>query len=343
MAVYVRADGCIQLGRNVCSDGFVPDTPYRVQTHAHHDHLKDFERSKGAQSIIMSEPTLELLIAEFNADLPHRTNISTLPADGNYYPFGDVQVALFPSGHLVGGIIPAVEDAEVGLVAYAADFSWPLEKLPTGVDTLVVDATYGDATFRRNYTQDDVVNQFLELVRDELREGRVVFTGHRGRLQYAAQLLANVFDEPFIFTRHAKQTLDVFMKHRGFSLEALEFSDRDAHDILASGDRCLVFAESRDRLEIDQLSVDRRIYLSPFMCPREKPVAIYDTLVRVALTDHADFDQTMELIRAVNPARVIADNSRGGNATALAASVKGELGIDASAEIQKRERLWGLG
>lgn len=343
MTVYVRSDGCVRLGAEVCCDGFIRDVPIRVQSHAHYDHLKDFERSKGAQSILLAEATLDLLIAEFNADLPYRSNVFRIPLDGKFRKHAGISVALYPSGHIPGGALPVVDDPVCGKVMYASDFSWPLAELPTGIEALVVDATYGDPCQVRTYTQEHVKSALLDLVRDELRTGRVVFTGHRGRLQHAAQLLIEHYDIPFIFSKNALLTLPVFMAHRGFRIDALEFHSASAASVLREGERCFVFAECRDRAEIDQLDPDRRVYLSPYMVPREEPVAVHGRLIRVAMTDHADFNETIELIRRVAPARLIADNTRGGNADALAQFVACELGIPATAESRAALPEWGLG
>lgn len=342
MNVFVRDDGCIGLGRGVICDGFHPEADIRIQTHAHHDHLKDFERSKGQQRILLSKPTLDLLISEFNADLPYRTNIQMLPIDGSTHDIDGRKISFFPSGHLIGSVISVVED-ESGVSAYTGDFSWPLTNLPANVDTLIVDATYGDPKYIRNYSQSEVIERLLDVIRDELNYGVVVFTGHRGRLQYVAQLLSDHFEEPMIFSTNAVKTLDVFMKHRGFSCEYFHFQEADAHRMIRDSEKCFVFMEHRDRVEIDQIEVDRKVLLSPFMVPKQEPVAIYSKVIRVALTDHADFTETIELIKAVSPKRLIADNSRGGNADSLAEYVTHELRIEATSVTVGKKFSWGYG
>ena len=72
MKINVSASGAVILGDVVSCDGFFVDYPIRVQTHVHKDHMYGFIRSKGRQDIFMSQPTHELLIAEYNADLDIR-------------------------------------------------------------------------------------------------------------------------------------------------------------------------------------------------------------------------------------------------------------------------------
>ena len=64
-----------------------------MQTHVHLDHMDSFATSKGLQDIFLSEPTRDLLISEFNAELPYRENIHAL-AMGNPHPVGEEQLTL---------------------------------------------------------------------------------------------------------------------------------------------------------------------------------------------------------------------------------------------------------
>lgn len=339
--VYVREDGCIRLGSNVACDGFISDVALRIQTHAHHDHLRDFERSKGIQEIVLSTPTLDLLIAEFNADLPHRSNIHSIPLDGNYHEISKHKIALYPSGHMIGSAIACVKDDDLGELVYTGDFSWPLINLPKHPEYLVIDAQYGDPKLIRNYDRNEVKNKFLDLVRDELGNGIVVFTGHRGRLQHAAQMVSEQIHCPFIFTTNASKTLDVFMQYRGFQVDKYNFISAEAKKLIRSNERCCIFAEFRDRTEIDQIRTDKRIYLSPYMVPREDPIKTISNRIRVALTDHADFNETINLVKAISPQNVICDNSRGGNADALAQYIREELGIPSQSECKEKTANWG--
>src|SRR3970040_1419748 len=78
-AADVSPSGAIVLGPNVVCDGFVQSAPIRIQTHIHDDHMDGFASSKGFQTILMSEATRELLIAEFDAELAVRSNLRAVP------------------------------------------------------------------------------------------------------------------------------------------------------------------------------------------------------------------------------------------------------------------------
>jgi Cft2 family RNA processing exonuclease len=340
--VYVREDGCIRLGPDVTCDGFEPGAALRIQTHIHTDHMKEFETSKGQQNIVVTPETLRFLISDLNGDLPHRSNVIQNAPDGVYRSYNGVEVAFFGTGHFPGCAMASVRCGDGRVYAYTSDFSWPLTAVPHDVDVLVVDATYGNSAYVRQYRPREVYERFARVVRDELHDGRVLFVGVRGRLHAAMQLLNDDFQLPFLLTRSAARSLDVFESLRGFKVRNPYMVDSDeGRKLLRSGERCFIFAEPRDRHHLDQLHARRRIYLSPYMVPRQEPVAVYDNLIRIALTDHADFPETVELIRAIQPKAVIADGSRGGDALHLAEHVRSTLGIPATSKLERRSRLWG--
>ena len=93
--------GAVSLGPNIVCDGFRLSAEVRVQTHVHKDHMDSFETSKGQQQIIASKQTLRLLIAEFDADLPYRSNVRAV-SQGQAYKAGESKVTLIPSGHMLG-------------------------------------------------------------------------------------------------------------------------------------------------------------------------------------------------------------------------------------------------
>ena len=285
--VYMRQDGCARLGPSVTCDGFSPDAPIRIQSHVHHDHIKDLDYSKGYQRrIVSSQPTYDLLCSEFNADLPHRKSQWLVqPADGLFRCVDTVEIALFPSGHMVGSIMPAVRVKD-SVYMYSSDFAWPLDVLPnTGVDVLIVDATYGDPANVRNYSHADVIDELLNFVLSERAKGPMLFSGYRGRLQYALHLLSELSVGPIIVSPRVKETLAVYMQHQGFTVEAHSLGTDAARRILESGENYVCFVELRDKPELLAMHalVRTRVLLSAFSVPRESPVASYGNgLTRIA-------------------------------------------------------------
>lgn len=342
--VYVRSDGCIRLGNKVTCDGFAADVPIRIQTHVHQDHMKDFNRSKGSQKrIVMSKATFELLVAEYGGDLPYRTSqIICLPVNGEFYDVEGIRIALFSSGHMLGGVMPVVQEDSMQY-AYTSDFSWPLLSVPINVHTLVVDATYGSPENQRNYCQEEVIDNFIATVQDALGHGSVIISGHRGRLQFAIGMLSASFRVPFLLSDAVAKTIDVHARYSGLQLDRIcQINSAQGRAILGGKQRFIGFTEPRDH-QASLLNADAtRILLSAFMVPKEDPVLVHrNGLIRIALTDHADFSGTVELIKAVQPEYVIADGSRGGNADALANFVMNELKLPATSEERPVGLDWG--
>ena len=66
------------MAQMLSATGFYLVLKFAFRHCIHIDHMGSFETSKGAATIIASEPTLKLLIAEFDADLPYRANVEAL-------------------------------------------------------------------------------------------------------------------------------------------------------------------------------------------------------------------------------------------------------------------------
>ena len=120
----MTSKGAVLLGESVCCDGFRVDRPYRVQSHTHEDHMRDFSNSKGNQTILTSKWTRELLIAELNADLPYRIDVIGLDVSTEYQYEG-LKIRLEPSGHTLDAVQVQVEYPDGQRFGYSGDFAWP--------------------------------------------------------------------------------------------------------------------------------------------------------------------------------------------------------------------------
>src|SRR5256885_1448067 len=148
--IEVSSSGAVLLGAEVCCDGFHSACTARVQTHIHLDHMDDFESSKGFQQILVSEATKQLLFADFNADLPFRSNIHALEAAVPYTVASSL-VQIIPNNHMLGSVQVAVCLRSGMRVGYSGDFQWPLDDV-LQVDALVLDSTYGGPECIREYS-----------------------------------------------------------------------------------------------------------------------------------------------------------------------------------------------
>jgi putative mRNA 3-end processing factor len=336
--IDVTASGAVHLGNELVCDGFYYDAAARVQTHIHVDHMEDFEASKGFQSIFMSAATRSLLIVERNADIPYRDNIIALGM-GVPHDFCGNRVTLLPSEHMLGAVQTRVELSNGMLLGYSGDFNWPSEHV-IAVDALVVDSTYGSPDFRREYTQADVESRLLELVFRLLRRGPVDLIAHRGTLHRALQILAGQLECPLVGSAHVISEIEVYRSF-GCCIDKVLGSDMpDGRAALGNG-RHIRIHSTRDRKPHDR--ADRsKIVLSAFMSRRDDPVLEYsESAYRVALSDHADFDGTLDYIKATGARAVVTDNTRGGNAISLALEIQRQLNIPARPSSNLSSREWG--
>lgn len=336
--VDVTAKGAVLLGDEVVCDGFVYDMPYRVQTHIHDDHMRDFDSSKGYQRILMTEPTRQLLITELNADLKYRSNLRSI-APGTTQQLGNVQLEVLPNEHMLGCVQVAVRLADGTRVGYSGDFQWPLDAV-IEVDALVVDSTYGSPGSIRRYSQEEAGHRFVELVRTKLTYEHVIVKAYRGTLHRALELLDQTMTCPMLGTTRLCKEAQVY-RNFGYSIPELVSMDTDEGREIMKGDRYIRFVGTGDRSPADP-GLGTTITLSAYMGRPDDPVLEYsERAYRVALSNHADFNGTLEYVKATGAHYVVTDNSRGGHAVELANELGRKLGVDARPSSQAVSRYWG--
>ena len=330
--------GAVSLGPNIVCDGFRLGAEVRVQTHVHKDHMDSFETSKGQQQIIASEQTLKLLIAEFDADLPYRSNVKAV-SQGQTYEAGDSKVTLTPSGHMLGSVQVQTE-LQCGLrLGYSGDFHWPLDDV-IQVDGLVVDSTYGAPNNIRKFSQGACEEQFVGLLHRLLARGPVIIKAHRGTLQRALQIISDEVECPIIGSKRLSKEVEVYREF-GYTISPLiDNRTAQARDILRSKRHVRVYGTG-DNAPSD-LGEGSKITLSAFFTRPDDPVIEYsDRAFAVAMSNHADFEGTLEYIRSTNAKFVVTDNTRGGKGYQLAEEVKQRLGVEARPSSSVEMKGWG--
>ena len=336
--IDVTAKGAILLGDEVVCDGFIYEAPYRVQTHVHDDHMRDFDSSKGHQHILMTEPTKQLLITELNADLKYRANLRSL-TPGTTKQLDNVQLEVLPNEHMLGCVQVAVTVADGTRVGYSGDFQWPLDNA-IEVDALVVDSTYGSPNSVRYYSQEEAGQRFVELVQEKLSYGHVMVKARRGTLHRGLELLDGALQCPIVGTGRLCKEVQVYRTF-GYSIPKVVSIDTDEGREILAQDRYVRFIGKGDRSPAD-LSSGTTITLSAYMGRSDDPVLEYsDKAYRVAMSNHADFNGTLEYVKATGAHYVVTDNSRGNHAVELANALRTELGVDARPSSQQVTRSWG--
>jgi len=335
----VSAHGAVMLGDKVTCDGFVFGFPYRIQTHIHEDHMESFDSSKGYQDILMSQATKELLITEFDADIGYRTNIHAIPL-GSRYRREDIEVELLSSGHMVGSAQVAVTIPGGMKMGYSGDFNWPLEHV-IEVEALVVDSTYGSPNSRREYSPEDVCDRFVDLVLEKVKICPVLIKAHPGTLQRALELLNGKLTCPILASRHLAAEAEVYRRF-GYSIGTLIIIDSTEAQLAMKEGRYIRLYGKREIPPSDP-SGNTVIVLSAYMTSPDEPLLEFsERSYRIAMPSHADFEGTLEYVKATRATQVVTDNSRGGHAIELAVALKRRLGIEARPSSQAFSRGWGV-
>lgn len=337
--IRIFPSGAIKLGPKVVCDGFHRDFPIRVQTHIHQDHMQGFETSKGFQTIYSTEPTRQLLIAEFDAELPMRQNLIPLEV-GVLKAVEGIRILLLPADHMLGSVQVAVQLEEGSKVGYSGDFQWPLSEV-IDVDKLVVDSTYGSPNCVRKYSQEEAEEKLLEVVKKRVRQGPVHIKAHRGTLHRAMQVLSEVEKWPLLVSSRLASEIKVYREF-GYAIGKFLLLETDEGQEAIKNGRYLRLYCKGDRFPVD-IPQGVTVVLSAFASDFKSPVLEYtERSLSVALTDHADFNGVLEYVRSTGASYVVTDNSRGGHAVELAREIQERLGIFAVPSNLESSREWGV-
>jgi len=342
-SINVTTKGAVLLGESVSCDGFRIDRPYRVQSHTHQDHMRDFSNSKGNQIILMSKWTRELLITEFNADLPYRIDVIGLDLSTAHF-YGDLKVQLEPSGHTLDAVQVQVEYPDGRRLGYSGDFAWPIRPV-IQVDSLVVDSTNGDPEYRRKYTQDDADDAFREKIIMHAYSGPIVIKAHRGTLERAAALLSQVYKQPVLSNRATQKDFDVY-RAAGYPIcETVDVESEEGKKILKTNQYVSLQPSQTQTLFPFKVENCTTIILSSVMVNPSNPVREHPEIGRqksyqIAMSNHADFDGTIAYIEATGAQQVVTDH-RGGRAHQLAGYIKERLGIESWPADLIKDNNWG--
>ncbi len=320
----VTKTGAVLLGDSVACDAFDPDRPLRVVTHAHADHLGGLRKSlKCCKKVLMTAATRDLTETLYdNLDV---SGVETLEY-GKVLDYGDEKISFLKADHILGASQVLVEDAGGIRIAWSGDFR--LEGTPVvDCDVLVVEATYGSPSCRRNFDV-DVRQLLVDMVEKHLRGGCVYVFGYYGKLQEIMQILRNADVEvPFVMPDRVYDVTKVCEKH-GMQLGAVSLSsDKEGHELVDGNLPCVAFYHMNQRQHVGLHNA--RICVSgwEFHSPCRQ-IGKHEHLI--AFSDHSDFDGLIEYVRRSRAKQVITDNYRS-NGDALAKEINRRLGVSAVA------------
>ena len=284
--------------------------------------MGEFDKSKGLQDLFMSPETLALLIAERNADLQYRDNLIPVQRGVEHELDNGTSLTLLPSGHMLGSCQVALELPDGTRCGYSGDFAWPLDEVMQ-VDELVVDSTYGNPASVRGYTQHEAESCLLEVVCQRLRHGSVHIKAYRGTVERVLHVLAGNVGVPILASARLIREVAVYRDH-GFAVGTLEALDSQAGRS-ALQERSYVRLYSKgDRLG-NELIEGTWVTCSAYMVGTDHPLLKFsERAYRVALSNHADFEGTLDYVKATGASTVVTDNTRN-HGIDLAIAINGHL------------------
>lgn len=323
----VTKSGAVLLGDNVACDAHDISRPLRIVTHAHADHLYGLRSSlKSCEKVLMTKATRDLTqTLNESLKLKDTPAIKTLEY-GKVLKYGSEKISLIKADHILGAAQVLVEDAGGIRIVWTGDFR--LDGTPiVDCDVLVVEATYGSPSCRRNFDV-DVRELLVSMIEKRLRGGTVYVFGYHGKLQEVMQILRNADVEvPFVMPEHIFEVTKVCEKH-GMKLGCLSLStNHEGHELLDGNLPCVAFYHMNQRQHVGLRNA--RICVSgwEFHNPCRQ---IGDREHLVALSDHSDFDGLLEYVKRSKAKQVITDNFRS-NGDALAREINKRLGVSAVA------------
>ena len=272
--IEVSPNGGICLGDQFVCDGFRHNVPFRIQSHVHDDHMKDWSISKGYQEIYMTPATFALLVAELNADLAIRQNLHQLNI-GEWLNISDCKVRLESSCHMLGAAQVCVELESGTRVGYSGDFSWPLSD-PIEVEALVLDSTNGSPRKVREYDESEADEAFAELLFTQIKHGSVYLKAHRGTMHRALQVMSTEKELTILASKKRKREIEVFRKF-GFPIPNVIDRKSDEGIQLAKSSHCVHLYSKGDGQIPDPRSGFSTILLSAYFTNNRSPVNEYST------------------------------------------------------------------
>ncbi|MDE0395545.1 MAG: hypothetical protein OYK82_12295 [Gammaproteobacteria bacterium] len=236
----------------------------------------------------------------------------------------------------------AVVLADGKRVGYSGDFSYPIDSV-IQVDELVVDATYGDPATDRAYSQLEAEEALLEHVRRALREGPVHILAHGGVTERALAVLHGAevtHDVPVLAGRPMCDAVDIHRRANYPLPPVYEAESERGLRSLSEGRyvRCWGHGQSMSNDALPGTVFRLTKFAADEVIKQES-----DRLFRIGLSNHADFDGTMEYVERTGARFVLTDGSRSSpqKARALAAAISRELEIDARPAVPRRTLHYG--
>jgi Cft2 family RNA processing exonuclease len=327
--INISSTGAKVLNNLVTCDGFYCDSRYRVQSHAHSDHTKKFASSL-SQNIVATTPTLEILSTQQSIPgLIERPYVFSLGAN-DLIKFEDCKIIFKDAMHMIGSVQVAVEFSDGNSIGYSGDFSAEAINNPINVDYLLVDSTYGHPDAVRKFSQEEAKQALIDLVGNNFIKYPIYLKADMGTLQKALSILNNEFQFlPILMNKKDKEVFDIYNKN-GYSFDNIHIDNPFKKEIIDIRDenKYIMFYNNKRDLPSDT-SDHISIWIKCLYHRNSGPLTVHgDNSYTVAISDHADFNDTIDYIRNVKPKFVYTDPTTNKKyANNLSNEIKKLLGI----------------
>ncbi len=283
-------------------------------SHAHTDHLGAARSSKG---ILASQQTIELIESAYGLAVRNRASCTE-------------NMRLLEAGHMLGSRQLSISCEERGArITYTGDFKTsrsrtvrPIEVVDS--DMLIMDSTYADSLLRFE-DNEEVESALQDWTLGKIKNGIVVFSAYAmGKAQELIAILNEVEIKPLV-SRKISRVSRVY-NDNGARLDYSSAYDSDeSYDSLVH-ENFVGITDSRGLPSFRaalHAAHNKRVYTA--VATGFAKIFRFDTDAQFALSDHADFSQSVDYIEASHSSKVL---TYGPNARQFAANLSRE-GYDA--------------
>lgn len=340
MKIKLQDNGAIILNNDFCCDGMAENSKVRFQTHFHEDHMGSFQTSTSYQDIVCTKQTLDLIVSIKNLpSLVYRDNVITTEYD-EIKEYNDHKYKFVDSGHMLGSAQIMLEEPSGYRLGYSGDFSMPLDKI-IEVDELFIDGTYGDPDAVRMYSQQEVEEQFIEKVSQTRLNKTVYLKAKTGTIIRGLGIISShIPNLPLLVSNKVAKEIKICNQY-GYNISNYYTrKDPEFYNILDT--KKYVKAIGSGEIMHGGIGNNEVMITLKAVYGRFKGITeIANNSFIAAISDHADFNGTMDYIKATGAKKIITDTKKNWKTAAkLAQIIKTELNIDARpAEIVQREEL----
>lgn len=262
-------------------------------THAHYDHSKGFS-FRGPEKVSTAE-TKEI-VESYGKKISRWKPLSI----GDKVKIDDLEVVSHNAGHVLGSSLFEVITPE-GNVLYTGDLqfkdSFTLKGAePISCDILIIESTFGSESFKFP-EREDIAEEIVQWALQTIKSGKVP--------TFKADSLGNAQEVTKAFNMYSRLPVTVhwkvaqineIYKAKGESLEFLDTKSGEASEVTSSGEYVFITPKNVNLAHHPEL--EPALVSGWALWARKHKNAF-------PLSDHADFNQLMEFVKACKPRAVL--------------------------------------